>query len=73
VQARDRDEAAQAAEYLLRKKFLLTALELHQELLEANGGVHEVEALNDVFGSPAKLQALNEANEKSFRANPSGA
>ena len=43
---------AAVAEYLLSKRFYLAALELHQELLEGNNGIHNVATLNQFFGSP---------------------
>ncbi len=46
------------AEYLLKKKYTLAALELHQELLEGNNGVHNIAALNKFFGDSANYAAL---------------
>lgn len=46
------------AEYLLKKKYNLAALELHQELLEGNNGVHNVPALNKFFGDGANYTSL---------------
>lgn len=63
------DDSA-AAEYLLKKKYYLAALELHQELLEGNNGVHNVSPLNKFFGDPFNYAALvksvetEEANNK---------
>ena len=46
------------ADFLLKKKFYLAALELHQELLEGNNGVHSVAALNKFFGDAAGYASL---------------
>ena len=65
MQARDLEESAQVANYLLRKRFYLTALELHQELLERNGGVpHNVEQLNNIFTDQEVLDSLLVQNEE---------
>lgn len=37
------------ADFLLKKKYFLSALELHQELQEGNNGMHSVGALNKFF------------------------
>ena len=49
---------ADVAAYLLSKKCFLTALEFHQELLEANNGLHGVAALNKFFNDPTIYSAL---------------
>lgn len=46
------------AEFLLREKYFLAALELHQELLERNHGTHTVQALHDFFRDESKIDAL---------------
>lgn len=46
------------AEFLLRKKFFLSALELHQELQEGNNGIHGVAALNRFFNDQATYTSL---------------
>jgi len=46
------------AEHLLKKKYYLSALELHQELLEGNNGVHNVAALNKFFGDSNNYSTL---------------
>ena len=51
------------AAYLLQKRYLLAALELHQELLEGNNGVHGVAALHRFFGDESKLLALTQRTE----------
>ena len=55
--SRDVDESV-VAEFLLFKKYHLAALELHQELLESNNGVHNVAALNKFFNDPALFESL---------------
>jgi hypothetical protein len=57
------------AEYLLKKKYHLVALELHQELLEGNHGVHSVAALNKFFGDAANYAALVRSVEGEEAAN----
>ena len=52
------------AAYLLQKRYLLAALELHQELLEGNNGVHGVAALHRFFGDESKLLALTQRTEQ---------
>ena len=65
LQARDVEETVQVANYLLRKRFYLTALEMHQELLERNGGVaHSIEQLNDIFTDQETLDSLLTQNEE---------
>ena len=51
------------AAYLLQKRYLLAALELHQELLEGNNGVHGVAALHRFFGDESKLLSLTQRTE----------
>lgn len=46
------EERSRIAEFLLREKYYLTALEFHQELLEALDGCHNVQELNDFFSNP---------------------
>jgi hypothetical protein len=46
------------AQHLLSRKLYLTALELHQELLENNSGVHNVAVLNKFFNDPKNFSAL---------------
>lgn len=65
------DEKA-VAEFLLSKRFHLAALEFHQELLEANNGLHNVEVLNKFFNDPGNFVALvrsTEAKAKENKAN----
>ncbi len=57
------DESA-VANYLIGKKYHLAALELHQELLEANNGVHNVAALNKFFNDPSLFDSLVKTTEK---------
>ena len=63
---RDLDES-QVAEFLLAKKFHLVALELHQELLEANNGVHNVAALNRFFNDGTMFENLVRTTETKAR------
>jgi len=65
LQSFSAEEASNVADFLLRNKFLLSALELHQELLEAGGGAHSVGSLNEVFASQRTLERLVDAAEKS--------
>lgn len=51
------DDAA-VASHLLSRKFFLAALELHQELLEGNDGVHNVSVLNKFFNDPSNYASL---------------
>ncbi len=51
------DENA-VADFLLKKKYYLAALELHQELLEGNNGVHNVGTLHKFFGDAAMYNNL---------------
>ena len=64
------DETA-VSRFLLSRKYYLTALELHQELLEGNNGIHNVADLNAFFGSSDKFAALVRATEEKARANKS--
>lgn len=57
------DESA-VAEFLIAKKYHLAALELHQELLEANNGVHNVAALNKFFNDGSLFESLVRTTEK---------
>lgn len=60
------------AKYLLQNKFFLAALELHQELLEGNNGVHNVGVLNAFFSDPtnyAKLVASAAGEEEKNKKN----
>ena len=63
---RDLDEA-QVGEFLLAKKYHLVALELHQELLEANNGVHNVAALNRFFNDGTMFENLVRTTENKAR------
>ena len=51
------DDAA-VASHLLSRKFFLAALELHQELLEGNDGVHNVSVLNKFFNDSSNYASL---------------
>lgn len=62
------DESA-VAEFLLSRKYMLTALELHQELLEGNNGIHNVPSLNAFFNSPEKYAMLVRATESRAKDN----
>ena len=57
------------AEYLLSKRYFLAALELHQELLEGNSGIHNVAPLNTFFNDPAKFAALVNSTEAKAKEN----
>ena len=46
------------ATYLLSKKYYLAALELHQELLEGNAGIHNVAPLNKFFNDAGNYASL---------------
>ncbi len=53
------------AEYLLSKNLYLVALELHQELLENNNGIHNIGILNSFFGEADNYTGiLRQTNEK---------
>ena len=56
--SRRQEETHSAADFLLRERYLLTALELHQELMERAGGMHDVQALNAFFADPTKVDAV---------------
>lgn len=57
------------AEHLLKKKYYLSALELHQELLEGNNGVHNVAALNKFFGDNSNYTTLMKQVENDSLTN----
>lgn len=59
------------AQYLLNKRYFLVALELHQELLEGNNGVHNVASLNSFFNSPEQMAALVRSTEDKAKQNKS--
>jgi hypothetical protein len=64
------DESS-VADFLLQKKYHLAALELHQELLESNNGVHNVASLNRFFNDATLFDSLVKSTEKKandFRA-----
>jgi hypothetical protein len=63
---REIDESL-VAEFLLAKKYHLAALELHQELLESNNGVHNVPSLNRFFNDPSLFESLVATTEKKAR------
>lgn len=66
------DEAA--AQHLLSRKFYLAALELHQELLEGNNGVHGVGVLNSFFGDANNYASLvRRVVEEEARSRKDGA
>jgi hypothetical protein len=62
------DEAS-VAQFLLSRKYYLAALELHQELLEGNNGIHNVAPLNAFFGSQDNFAALVRSTEEKGRTN----
>jgi len=57
------------ADFLISRKYHLAALELHQELLEGNNGVHNVARLNTFFNNPKAYQSLLEITETRARQN----
>ncbi len=57
------------AEWLLSQKYHLAALELHQELLEGNNGVHTVARLNSFFNSADAFAALTKSTEARSKQN----
>lgn len=57
------------AQFLLSKGFLLTALELHQELLEENNGYHNVTPLYSYFNSKDSYVGRVKATETRVREN----
>ena len=62
------------ARHLLSRKFYLAALELHQELLEGNNGVHSVGALNSFFGDAGNYASLvRRVVEEESRSRKDGA
>ena len=67
----DQMECQDIAQFLVRENFLLTALEFHEELQERNGGVHQVDVLNNFFTDPARLEAvLEESAQRQERDLP---
>lgn len=60
------DESA-VAEFLVSKKYHLAALELHQELLESNNGVHHIAALNRFFNDPSLFESLVATTDRKAR------
>lgn len=71
-----REEAAQVADFLIREGLLLSALELHQELLERGRGAHDVRALNLLFDDSgdrlrAAMQRLGAGGAGGAGASPS--
>ena len=54
---------AGVADFLLSKRYYLAALELHQDLLESNNGVHDVARLNQFFNDPENFMGIAKAVE----------
>lgn len=46
------------AEFLLKEKLYLAALEMHQELLERNRGSHTVQPLNEFFRDESRIDSF---------------
>jgi len=53
----------------LGRRFHLTALEFHQELLEGNNGLHNVAALNSFFSNPSAFASLTTSIETAAKKN----
>ena len=51
-------DEAKVADFLLRERLYLAALEMHQELLERNHGSHAVAALSEFFKDEARIDAM---------------
>jgi hypothetical protein len=56
-------------EYLLTKQFYLAALELHQELLEGNNGIHNVGVLNKFFGEQDNYAGIVRQTSEKIKRN----
>lgn len=56
-------------QYLLNKRYFLAALELHQELLEGNNGIHNVGVLNAFFNNADTLASLVKSTEDKAKQN----
>ena len=57
------------AQYLLNKRYFLAALELHQELLEGNNGIHNISSLNAFFNNADTLASLVRSTEDKAKQN----